>query len=79
MQLIRRSPDGKVEIPEDIWQQLGIYSGAPVDVSVEGDRLIIKRRQGNIQDAFGLLKARRSVTLEEMDEAIGRAVVEKFN
>jgi hypothetical protein len=31
------------------------------------------------KELFGIIKAERSVTIEEMDEAIAKAVVERFN
>ena len=45
----------------------------------EGGRVAIRARSSSIQDLFGILgKPPRSASLEEMDEGIRRAVVDKY-
>jgi hypothetical protein len=34
---------------------------------------------GNFDDIAGIIKSEKSVTIEEMDEVIAKAVVERFN
>lgn len=66
----RVSSDGKVTIPSRIRNILGVAGGDIVEFVIEGDMVTIVRRERKIEAAFGLVKSVRSVSLEEIEQAI---------
>ena len=72
MQTSKVTQKGQVTIPASVRKQLGISAGDAVAFETEGDRVYLKAVPSRIEAAFGLVKARRSATLEEMDDAIRR-------
>ena len=70
---------GQVTVPKEVRQQLGLRSGQKLRFSVEGDHIVVAPSRRRLSDLFGILgKPPRSATLEEMDEAIARAAVERY-
>jgi antitoxin PrlF len=71
---------GQVTLPKEIRERLNVRTGSKLSFAVEdGDRVVVSARPSSIQDLFGILgKPPRSATLEEMDEGIRRAVVDKY-
>ena len=61
---------GQVTIPAPIRKRLGLRQGDRVAFVDEDDRIVLKPVQNDVRAAFGLVKARRSVSLGQMDEAI---------
>ena len=61
---------GQVTIPVEIRRLLNLKSGDQVTFTVDNNRIALERRECRIEAAFGLLKAERSVSLEEMEQAI---------
>lgn len=76
MDIARLGSRFQLTIPEEICQQLNLQIGEAVNLDIEDGRLVISRRVGDITKAFDLYKATRSVSLEEMDEAIAKGAVE---
>jgi AbrB family looped-hinge helix DNA binding protein len=75
------SEDGKVEIPETLREQLGLDAGDKVDLSLnEKGELVVRKAKKTWRDFEGILArpGQRPVSVEEMNEAIGDAIVEKF-
>lgn len=70
MQTSSVSQKGQVTIPASVRKQLGIGTGDAVAFETEGDRVYLKAVPSSIEASFGLVKARRSATLEEMDDAV---------
>ena len=72
---------GQITVPKDVRLKLGLRPGDRVRFIVEDDgrvRLLPAKR--DISELVGMLpKPKRALTLEEMDEAIARAVAEKFS
>ncbi len=74
---------GQVTFRKDVLKHLGVKPGEKIEVELlPGGRLEARaeRPKGSIQDVFGMLAGKTDVklTIEEMDEAIGNAVVEEF-
>jgi AbrB family looped-hinge helix DNA binding protein len=71
---------GQITIPAEIRQHLGVREGDKLRMTVESDgRVVIRRVEVSIRQFAGILgKPRRSLTLEEIDEAIADAAVERF-
>ena len=61
---------GQVTIPAGIRRKLSLRTGDRVRFVQQGDNVIVKPVQSDIQSAFGLVKARRSATLEDYEAAI---------
>ena len=61
---------GQVTIPVEIRRLLNLQAGDRVAFIITDDRIALERRECRIEAAFGLLKAERSVSLEEMEQAI---------
>ncbi|HLA75617.1 MAG TPA: AbrB/MazE/SpoVT family DNA-binding domain-containing protein [Gammaproteobacteria bacterium] len=68
----RLTGKGQVTLPAKMRKQLSLHQGDAVEFRLEGDRIIMMRKEKNIEAAFGLYKADKSVSLEDMDKAIRR-------
>lgn len=71
---------GQITLPKDIRDRLGLRQGDRVRFIVEDDgrvRLLPAKR--DISELVGILpKPKRALSIEEMDDAVARAVAEKF-
>jgi len=70
--------DGQLTIPSEMRRQLGISRGGQVHLECQAGTLRLTPVIDDIRAAFGLLKAKKSVSLEEMEIAIEQAVVEYY-
>ena len=61
---------GQVTVPAELREKLGIKPGDSVGFGEEGGRLILQPQPQGMAAAFGILKARKSASLKEMDDAI---------
>ena len=71
---------GQVTIPRQVRERLRLRSGHEIEFVIENEnRAIIRPAARRLGDLAGILgKPKRSVTLEEMDEAIRQAAVGRY-
>jgi antitoxin PrlF len=71
---------GQVTLPNDVRKRLRLHEGDKVGFTFEGgDRVVVTKGGPRISDLFGILgKPPRSLTLEEMDEVIKEAAVDRY-
>jgi AbrB family looped-hinge helix DNA binding protein len=71
---------GQITVPKDVRQKLGLRPGDRIRFILEADgRVRLMPAKRDIAELVGFLpKPKRALSIEEMDEAIGRAVAEKF-
>jgi AbrB family looped-hinge helix DNA binding protein len=71
--------NGQVTIPKEIRDRMGIRVGSKIRFSSEdGNRVVMTPASLSIRDLFGILpKPKRAMRLEEMDEAVRKAAVER--
>jgi AbrB family looped-hinge helix DNA binding protein len=71
---------GQITVPKDIRLKLGLKPGDRIRFLLEADgRVRLMPAKRDISELVGILpKPRRVVSIEEMDEAIARAVAEKY-
>jgi AbrB family looped-hinge helix DNA binding protein len=71
---------GQMTIPKEIRERLGLRKGGKVRMTLDADnRIVMQPKPVRLSDLAGMLgKPPRSLTLEEMDDAIGQAAVERF-
>jgi antitoxin PrlF len=71
---------GQLTIPKVVREQLGLAKGGRVRLALdEENRAVLSRKQVRLADLAGMLgKPPRSLTLEEMDEVIAQAAVERY-
>jgi antitoxin PrlF len=71
---------GQVTIPQEVRERLRLRSGHKLRFTVEsGNRAVITPASTRLSDLAGILgKPKRSATIEEMDEAIRNAAVERY-
>lgn len=71
---------GQVTLPKEVRERLRLNAGSKVRFTLEeGDRVIVAHGGERLRDLFGILgKPPRSATLEQMDEAIKRAAVDRY-
>lgn len=62
--------EGQVTIPADIREQLGLQEGDAVEFVPEGGKVYLRRAEKPIEATFGLFKAKKSATLEDIQRAI---------
>ncbi len=63
---------GQITIPAELRELLGIRPGDRVGFVAEGDRIVIHRQETAIESVFGMVKARKGVSLADMDVAIAK-------
>jgi antitoxin PrlF len=72
---------GQLTVPKEIRDRLGLQPGDKVELVPSGEHgvLMRKRRVVELSELFGSLPTNGvSLTLEQIDEAIGDACVERF-
>ena len=69
---------GQVTIPSKLRKALGFSPGKKVAFHLEDGKITLEPVRDDITAAFGLLKSRRGVSVDEMNEAIGEVAVERF-
>jgi AbrB family looped-hinge helix DNA binding protein len=70
---------GQVTIPKDVRDRLRLRAGGKLRFVLEDDRVVVSPAMYGIRDLYGFLgKPPRRLTLEQMDESIQKAVLEKF-
>src|SRR3972149_6974628 len=72
--------DGKMTIPKELRERLGGRKGGKLRFTMEDrNRVVITPVFARLSDLVGILpKPKRAVTIEEMDEAIQKAVVDRY-
>jgi antitoxin PrlF len=83
MPIVSTTSRGQVTLRKEIFQHVGIIPGEKLEIELlpGGEfRGRAVRKKGKIQDVFGILADKTDVklTIDEMNEAIGEAVVEEF-
>jgi AbrB family looped-hinge helix DNA binding protein len=71
---------GQITLPKEIRERLGVRAGGKLRFTLESDERVVMRPVNlSIQRLFGILgKPPRKIPLEEIDEVIERALVEKY-
>lgn len=71
---------GQITIPVAIRKKLRLHPGSKIDfVENEAGETVIRAKTGSIRELYGCIKYDGPpVSIEEMNEAIGRAVAEAF-
>jgi AbrB family looped-hinge helix DNA binding protein len=70
MQTSALTSKGQVTIPAEVRRRLGLLPGDRVAFIVEGEAVRILRKENRIEAAFGLCKPQKTLSLEEMEQAI---------
>ena len=61
---------GQVTIPAELRERFGIKPGDRVGFVEEGDKIVLQRQETAIEAVFGIVKAGKSATLGQMEEAV---------
>ncbi len=61
---------GQVTIPIELRERLGIKPGDRVGFIEDGERIVLQRQETAIEAVFGIVKASKGATLEQMEEAV---------
>jgi antitoxin PrlF len=70
---------GQTTVPKEVRDKLGLERGARIEWIIEGDKAIVKPRKLRAVDLAGILgppPSGKSLSIEEMDEAIMDAVAD---
>ena len=68
---------GQVTIPADLREKLGIKPGDRVGFVEKNGKVEIQRQENRISAAFGIIKAKKGVSLKQMEDAIGRGALRR--
>jgi AbrB family looped-hinge helix DNA binding protein len=71
---------GQVTVPKEVRERLKLRPGGKIEFAFErSGRVVVSAKQSSILDLVGILpKPKRTVTLEEMDEAIKQGAVDRY-
>lgn len=72
------SAKGQVTIPIAIRRKLGIEEGTKIRFVERNGQIVLEKVDLDLASLCGMFTATRSVSLEEMDRAVGDAVAAKF-
>lgn len=61
---------GQVTIPIEYRDALGLHPGDKINFEQVGSSLVIRRQQNDIKASFGILKAKKGVSLAQMKKTI---------
>lgn len=64
---------GQVTIPAALREKLGLKPGDKVTFAEEAGKVILQRVETRVESVFGLIKATKSASLENMEATIGAA------
>jgi antitoxin component of MazEF toxin-antitoxin module len=84
MAIVGTTSRGQVTLRKEFLQHIGVKPGEKLEIDMlPGGEIRGRavRKKGSISDLAGCLKGKTNgarLTIEEMDEAIGEAVVEEF-
>ena len=83
MPIVSTTSRGQITLRKEILQHVGVKPGDKLEIDLlpGGEfRGRAARKKGKIEDVFGMLTGKTDVklTIEEMNEAIGDAIVEEF-
>ena len=70
MKTSRVTTKGQITIPAETRKKMGIHQGDRVGFIHDNGKIIIMPIIKDIASSFGLIKARTSVSLDDMDQAI---------
>jgi antitoxin PrlF len=70
MQYSTVTTKGQVTIPAIYRKELNIKEGNVVEFKLINGQLIVEPKANDVTQVFGLLKSKKSVSLEEMEKAI---------
>lgn len=71
---------GQITVPKEVRKALNVQEGDVLDFVIdERGQVTVRPLRGDVRRLRGMLKhfVKRSLTVEEMDEAIGRHLVQK--
>jgi AbrB family looped-hinge helix DNA binding protein len=78
----RLSPQGQISVPVEVRRKLGLAPGSVIEWNEEAGEIIVRRAAAvTFDDIHKLLfpdGPPPPATVEEMDEAIGRGLAEKY-
>jgi len=67
---------GQVTLPAKIRKKLALKTGDKIAFTLEGNRIIAVPVSDDISSVFGAIKSDKSISVEEMDDAIAKAAAE---
>lgn len=70
---------GQVTIPAEMRRRLGLAAGQRVAFGFKDGRIVLEAVKNDISASFGLLKADRYVSDEQMEQDVATAANERFN
>ncbi len=72
---------GRVTIPKEIREKLKLMAGSRISFWIDSlGRVVLQPLKSDFRSLGGMLRSphKRHLTIEEMDEAIGKAVCEEY-
>jgi antitoxin PrlF len=72
------SSKGQITIPAHMRKALGLKAGGKVAFRLEGDTVRLVPVLNDVSAAFGLLRSRKAIASEDLDEAPARAAVARY-
>lgn len=79
MRVCKITSKGQTTIPKHIRDRIGLRAGDHVYFFINGDGdIVIRPRSGSAKSLYGMLKRpEKSLSIEEMDEAVGKAIADR--
>ena len=72
MQTTRITTKGQITIPVAIRRQLDLKPGEQMGFSIKNEKIILQPVPANIEESFGLVSSKQSVSLADMEQIISK-------
>ena len=72
MQTTRITTKGQITIPAAIRRKLDLKPGEQMGFSIKDEKIILQAVPSNIEDSFGLVSGKQSVSLADMEQIISK-------
>ena len=79
MSLAKLTSKGQITLPKPIRDYLELHAGDKVEfiIDVKG-RVIVTSKTIDIKDAFGMIKFRKSASIDDMNKSIAQKIKKKY-
>lgn len=79
MSLAKLTSKGQITLPKAIRDYLELHSGDKVEFVIDSQgRVIMHSKTIDLKDAFGMIKSKKSATVNDMNKSIARNIKRKY-
>jgi len=79
MSLAKLTSKGQITLPKPIRDHLELHTGDKVEFIIDDEgRVIVTPKTIDIKEAFGMIKSKKSVSIDAMNKSITKKIKKKY-